>query len=277
MAMLMTNDIFGKTWGERAGARPEREFWPAIIAGLRDQHPDTVLIAEAYWDMEWELQQQGFQFCYDKRLYDRLLEQNPPDLRGHLQADLGYQSHLVRFLENHDEPRIATKLPSFLQRAAAVTIATLPGATMWHEGQFSGRLVRPPVFLDRRPDEPLDPDLAAWYRRLLDVVASSRVRTGGWQLLEAAGWPDNQSGRNLIAWAWTPADSAARRHVIVVNLSQTQAQAEIRLPWPDLGGRRWRLFDLLSGNDFSRDGSELTDSGLYVDLEPGEFYLLEVR
>ena len=211
MAMLMTNDIFGKTWGERAGQRPDEEFWPFIIAELRARHPDTVLIAEAYWDMEWTLQQQGFAFCYDKRLYDRILEVNPPDLRGHLQADLGYQSRLVRFLENHDEPRIAATLPADLERAAAVTIATLPGATLWHEGQFEGRRVRPPVFLARRPDEPLDQELAAWHRDLLDVVAEGRVRTGAWQLLEIAGWPDNQSGRNLIAWSWTPGDDAARR------------------------------------------------------------------
>ncbi|HEY5395654.1 MAG TPA: alpha-amylase family glycosyl hydrolase [Trebonia sp.] len=279
MAMLMTNDVFGKTWGERAGQRPEQEFWPAIIAELRTRHPDTVLIAEAYWDMEWTLQQQGFAFCYDKRLYDRILEVNPPDLRGHLQADLGYQSRLVRFLENHDEPRIAGALPAVLQRTAAVTIATLPGATLWHEGQFEGRRVRPPVFLARRPEEPLDQELAAWYRDLLDVVAERRVRTGAWQLLEVAGWPDNESGRNLIAWSWTPgADAAdARRHVIVVNLSETEAQGRIRLPWPDLPGRRWRLLDPLSGSDFTRDGGELADKGLYVEMQPGQYYLLAVR
>ena len=110
-----------------------------------------MLIAEAYWDTEWTLQQQGFAFCYDKRLYDRILEQDPPEVRGHLQADLGYQSRLLRFLENHDEPRIADKLPADLERAAAVTIATLPGATLWHEGQFEGRKVRIPVFLARLP------------------------------------------------------------------------------------------------------------------------------
>jgi Alpha amylase, catalytic domain len=279
MAMLMTNDIFGKTWGDRAGPRPDREFWPAMIAELRTRHPDTVLIAEAYWDMEWTLQEQGFAFCYDKRLYDRILEVNPPDLRGHLQADLGYQSRLVRFLENHDEPRIAGTLPANLQRAAAVTIATLPGATLWHEGQFEGRRVRPPVFLARRPDEPLDQELAAWHRDLLDVVAEGRVRTGAWQLLEIAGWPDNQSGRNLIAWSWTPGDDAAgvRRHVIVVNLSEAQAQGQVRLPWPDLPGRRWRLRDPLSGSDFTMDGAQLADPGLYVDLKPGQYYLLAVR
>jgi hypothetical protein len=279
MAMLMFNDIFGKTWGSRAGQRPDEEFWPAVIGELRTGHPDTVLIAEAYWDTEWTLQQQGFGFCYDKRLYDRILEQNPPDVRGHLMADLSYQSRMVRFLENHDEPRIADMLPAALERAAAVTIATLPGATFWHEGQFEGRRVRVPVFLDRRPDEPPDQELAAWYRDLLDKVAGHRVRSGAWQLLQADGWPDNQSCRDLIAWSWTPGDDAGgvRGHVVVVNLSAAPAQAQVPLPWPDLAGRRWSLVDLLSGADFARDGGPLADPGLYVELQPGQSYLLAVR
>ena len=115
MAMLMINDIFAKTWGSRAGQQPDEEFWPAVIAELRARHPETVLIAEAYWDTEWTLQQQGFDFCYDKRLYDRILERDPSAVRGHLLADLSYQSRMVRFLENHDEPRIAGKLPAVLR------------------------------------------------------------------------------------------------------------------------------------------------------------------
>jgi hypothetical protein len=278
MAMLMFNDIFAKTWGSRAGQRPDEEFWPFVLAELRARHPEAVLIAEAYWDTEWTLQQQGFGFCYDKRLYDRILEQNPPDVHGHLLADLDYQSRMLRFLENHDEPRIAGKLPALLQRAAAVTIATLPGATLWHEGQFEGRRVRVPVFLDRRPDEPPDQELAAWYRNLVRQVGEHRVRTGAWQLLTAGGWPDNQSAQHLLAWCWTPGDDAGdvRRHVVVVNLAQAAAQAQIPLPWPDLPGRSWSLTDLLSGEDFIRDGGELASQGLYVDLQPGQFYLLAV-
>jgi hypothetical protein len=165
-----------------------------------------------------------------------------------------------------------------LERAAAVTIATLPGATLWHEGQFEGRRVRVPVFLARRPDEPPNQELAAWYRNLVRQVGEHRVRTGAWQLLQAAGWPDNQSAQSLIAWCWTPGDDAGdvRRHVVVVNLAQAAAQAQIALPWPDLPGRSWRLTDLLSGEDFIRDGGELASQGLYVDLQPGQFYLLAV-
>ena len=110
MAMLMINRVFAATWGRRAGAEPDREFWPDVIGALHAEHADTVLIAEAYWDMESELQNQGFDFCYDKRLYDRIVAQDTRGVREHLRADLGYQSKLLRFLENHDEPRIASRL-----------------------------------------------------------------------------------------------------------------------------------------------------------------------
>jgi hypothetical protein len=286
MAMLMTNQVFARTWGGRTGPEPAEEFWPAVIAGLRRRHPQTVLFAEAYWDTEWTLQQQGFDFCYDKRLYDRIIGRDVAGVRGHLRADLDYQSRLVRFLENHDEPRIAAELPGDAGRAAAVAIATLPGATLWHEGQFEGRRVRPPVFLSRRPAEPPDADLAGWYRRLLAAVARHRVRTGAWQLLEVGGWPDNDSCRHLLAWSWTAdgdsgvADDGtdgAGRHLVVVNLSGEPAEGRIGLGWTDVRGRGWTLTDLLDDRAFERSGDELADQGLFVALPPWGHHLLEMR
>jgi hypothetical protein len=276
MAMLMTNQVFARTWGGRAGPEPGEEFWPAVIGQLRTRHPETVLLAEAYWNMEWTLQQQGFGFCYDKRLYDRLIGGDAAGVRDHLRADLGYQSRLLRFGENHDEPRVADRLPRDASQAAAVAIATLPGATLWHEGQFEGRRVRPPVFLARRPDEPPDSDLATWYRRLLAVLARHEVRAGAWQLLEPGGWPDNQSCRHLAAWSWT-ADDTGGRHVIVVNLSAGPAQGRVPLDWKDLPGRGWRLTDLLGERAFDRDGDELACPGLFVDLPPWGFHLLSAE
>jgi len=270
MAMLMVNRIFRQTWGDRAGAEPAGEYWPGLIAELRTRHPDTLLVAEAYWDMEWTLQQQGFDFCYDKRLYDRIVGRDVAGVRGHLRADLAYQSRLVRFLENHDEPRIAGLLPGDAERAAAVAIATLPGATLWHEGQFEGRRVHPPVFLSRRPGEPPDPALASWYRRLLATVASHRVWAGDWRLLEVAGWPDNDSCRNLLAWCWAADDAAPGngRYVVVVNLSAEPADGRVGLGWTDLHGRSWNLTDLLDDRVYERSGDELADQGLFVALPP---------
>ncbi|MGP7996054.1 MAG: hypothetical protein ACLPKI_01765 [Streptosporangiaceae bacterium] len=276
MAMLMVNQIFAKTWGGRTGPEPAQEFWPTVIGTLRTTHPETVLVAEAYWDMEWVLQQQGFDFCYDKRLYDRILSGDAPAVRDHLRADLGYQSRLLRFLENHDEPRVASRMPADAERAASVAVATLPGATLWYEGQFEGRQVRPPVFLSRRPAEPPDADLAGWYRQLLRAVAGHHVRAGTWRLLEATGWPDNQSCRNLVAWSWD-GDPDYDPHVVVVNLSGQPAQGRIPFDWADLTGRNWRLADLLGDAVFERAGDELAAPGLFVALGPWQFHLLALQ
>ena len=274
MAMLMTNDVFSRTWSARRGTAPSDDFWPTVITGLRRTHPDTVLLAEAYWDLEWELLQHGFDFCYDKRLYDRVVGVDPAATRTHLAADVRYQSRLLRFLENHDEPRLAERLGPDAQRAAAVAIATLPGATLWHDGQFEGRRVRPPVFLRRRPDEPVDYYLSNWYRSLLAAVDKSRVRQGRWRLLEASGWPDNQTCQNLLAWTWS--GDGANRHVVVINLSGAPAEGRVPLGWPDLAGRQWDLTDLIAARRFQRDGDELDNPGLFVALGAWQFHLLRL-
>ncbi len=180
MAMLVLNAIFERTWGGRAGSRPDNDYWTTVIPAIKGRHPAFRFIAEAYWDLEWELQQQGFDFCYDKKLYDRMEHGPAESVQQHLLADLSYQEGMVRFIENHDEPRAAATFPDGKSRAAAVVILTLPGARLLHEGQFEGRRVRLPVFLGRRPAEPVDHGLAAFYGRLLkatnrDVVTERRV------------------------------------------------------------------------------------------------------
>jgi len=97
MAMLMLNSVFERTWGARAGQRPENDYWTQVIPAVKQSHPDFVFVAEAYWDLEWELHQQGFDFCYDKRLYDRLEHENAESIRLHRCAELGFQGKLLRF------------------------------------------------------------------------------------------------------------------------------------------------------------------------------------
>jgi hypothetical protein len=264
MAMLMTNDVFARTWGDRAGPAPAGDYWPELIVRVKQAHPDLLFMAEAYWDMEWTLQQQGFDLCYDKRLYDRLVHDAPESVRAHLQADPAYQERLIRFIENHDEPRAASVFGPAQARAAAVAMSTLQGARLYHDGQFDGRRTHVPVFLRRAPDEAADVELRAFYARLLRAVADADLRGGRWQLCACQGWPDNDSARRLVAWCWSTEDS---RHLVVVNLSDGPAQARVLLPWTDLAERTWRLEDRLAPQGFQRGGEELADDGLYVALD----------
>jgi len=274
MAMLLLNTIFERTWGARAGAKPGNDYWTMLIPAIKGKHPEFKFIAEAYWDLEWELQQQGFDFCYDKKLYDRMEHGNAESVRQHLFADSSYQQRMVRFIENHDEPRAAAAFPSDKGRASAVAILTLTGARLLHEGQFEGLKVRLPVFLARRPVEEVDCDLAFFYERLLKETNRDLFRNGQWRLCERSGWPDNQSCQNILTWCWIKDEE---RCLIVINFSDGTAQAHVRVPWDELRGQTWRLADALSGETYDRSGNEMRDSGLYVDLAPWGFHFFCVN
>ena len=271
MAMLLLNSIFKRTWGNRAGETPSQEYWSELIQAVKVKYPHMQFIAEAYWDLEWDLLQLGFDYCYDKRLYDLLLHENSQHVLQYLSSDPAYQDRLLRFIENHDEPRAAATCSPAQARAAALILLTIPGAKLLYEGQLEGRKVRPPVFLDRWPIEPIDADLHAFYHQLLSAVKQADLLKGEWQVCERSGWPDNNSYVNLLAWCWSHNET---QHLIVVNFSQKATQARIHLSWNNLAGKTWQLIDAINGDVFQRDGDDMQQSGLYVDRPAWSFHFL---
>jgi len=274
MAMLLLNAIFERTWALRAGSRPGPEYWTQIIPAVKQSHPEFLFIAEAYWDLEWQLQQNGFDFCYDKRLYDRLEHDSPESVRLHLCADMAFQEKLVRFIENHDEPRAAATFSPAKEQAAAVVTSTLPGARLFHEGQFEGRKVRLPVFLGRRPKEAVDPRIRTFYQKLLPAIDTPVFRDGEWSLCARTGWPDNPSYLNLVAWNWAKAE---QRYLIVVNLSDGPVQARVQVPWTDIIGETLSLVDAFSDATYERSGDEIQGEGLYVELGPWAYHFFQCQ
>ena len=260
MSMLVLPEVFERTWG--ISAPP---FWPGATAAVRTRLPDFLFLAEVYWDLEWALQQQGFDHTYDKRLYDRLAHRCARPVREHFFAGLDFQAHLARFLENHDEPRAAATFPAKVHRAAAVLTFFSPGLRLVHQGQREGRRVKIPVHLGRGPAEVRDDALAAFYDRLLDCLKEPVFRDGRWQLLECRGaWDGNRSWDDFVAFSWTgPGDA---RRIVVVNYSDHRSQCYLSMPWGDLAGRSWLLRDRLGPDAYERSGDDLTSSGLYLDL-----------
>jgi hypothetical protein len=177
-------------------------------------------------------------------------------------------------LENHDEPRAAATFFHAKEQAVAVTISTLPGARLFHEGQFEGRKVRLPVFLGRRPAEAVDNALHTFYEKLLAAINAPIFRDGEWKLCERSGWPDNQSCQNLVAWSWVKDDD---RRLVAVNLSDSTLQARVKIPWEELRGESWHLTDVLSDAKYDRDGNEIATSGLYIELQPWSYCLFQCQ
>jgi hypothetical protein len=268
MAMLMINYVFAKTWGDRVGDIPADEYWPRLIGAVRQAHPGFTFIAEAYWDLEWALQQQGFDFCYDKRLYDRLVTGDALAVREHLLADTGFQDRLLRFVENHDEPRAAALMDVDREKAVAVATLTQTGARLVHHGQLEGRTVHVPVFLGRSPREGGDAELAVFHRALLTALRDNTFRSGAWSLCDASG----SDAAALVAWCW----EGDRRWLVVVNLGAAPASGKVRVPWVDTAGRTYRLHDPIAGVSRSCSGDELSN-GLPVDLGPWQPHLFGVE
>jgi glycosidase len=262
MAMLVLPDVFERTWGHLAPL-----FWPRATQRVREGVPGFCFMAEVYWDLEWTMQHQGFDYAYDKRLYDRLREGHVRPVREHFHAGLDYQNKLARFLENHDEPRAAATFASGMHEAAAVITYLSPGLRFFHQGQFEGRRKRISPHLGRGPDEPVNPAVRQFYERLLDVLRRPVVRQGQWQLLECGpAWDGNWSSDCFIAYLWQ--DSSGGRLLVSVNYAAHHSQCYVRLPFSDLGGVRWRLQELLGDARYDRAGNDLQSPGLYLNVPP---------
>lgn len=269
MAMLLLESVFNKTWAEWPGpsAGAEGEFWEAALAAVKQHHPECLLLAEVYWGLEVRLQQLGFDYTYDKALHDALFSRDPAAVHRHLTAQSpGVLHHSLHFLENHDELRIAPRLPLPAHRAAALLILGLPGMRLLHEGQLDGHRIRHPVELLRRVFEPPRLDLASMYQALLEHLGGTGARRGSGRLLSNhAAWAGNSTWEAIVAVQWRA--TPGQFELVVVNWAPHRSQGYVRLEIPELAETKWRMVDLLGDERYERDGSDLAVRGLYLDTE----------
>ena len=271
MAMLILPEVFERTWG-----RKPAPFWPQAIQRVRERAPDFCFMAEVYWDLEWTLQQQGFDYTYDKRLYDRLREGHARPVREHLHAALDYQTKLARFLENHDEPRASASFDPLVHRAAAVITYFIPGLRFFHQGQFEGRKKRISPHLVRAPEESPDKEIEEFYDHLLAILRKPIVKSGEWQWLACQpAWDGNGSWDSFVAHSWR--GSGGERMLIAVNYAPHPSQCYLNLPFPEIKNRSVRLKDSLSSACYIREGNELLERGLYLDLQPWSYHVFDLE
>ncbi len=260
-AMLLLNDVFDKTWKHfpADAPAPAEEFWAEAIAAVKQRHPRFVFIAEAYWDLEPQLQALGFDYAYDKRFIEHLTRRDFPALQKHVRA-VGGQFNPVRFLENHDEARIASLLSVPEQKAAAVLLLAQPGLRLLHDGQLAGKTRRTPVqFADYWPEH-ANAEMTEFYDHLLGFVARTTVGHGEMEFCEtglahcfAMKWKKDESGFDLAA----------------VNLAGQGAEFHIREVEP--GGE---VANIYSDN---RSSWSCSSNGLQIRLGAYGFALLQGR
>ena len=267
MAMLLLTAIFSRNW-EWAGKgwfeTPSTEFWEEARSAV----PDLTLMAEAYWDTEYSLQQLGFDYVYDKRFYDALRNSSPREMRFHLNADSSFQKRLVRFLENHDEPRSAAAFRgSKLLASVVLLMSTVPGMKLYYHGQLEGRRIQVPLLLRRVAPEEVDEGIKEIYEKILHVAHQKVFSSGTFELKDISGaWDDTHE--NLISYTWKHGGKTDNiLKLVVVNLSEHGSQGRISLKGDIREEGDYDLYDELNDKRFRRIGKEMADPGLHVILD----------
>lgn len=274
MAMLALNNVFKNTW---AGVLPESclqnfktEFWSDAITSTKNKRTDFLFLAEVYWDLEWQLQQLGFDYTYDKVLTDRLKHSNASVIIEHLKADYKYQQKSIRFLENHDEERILSILGKEKSKAAAIVISTLQGMHFYNDGQFEGKHIKLPVQLIREPEEKTNTEIQSFYYRLLQISSCEVFKKGSWRLLKTiSSWDNNFTYQNMLAWEW---QFNSERRIVIINYSELLSSCRLKL---DVTGYQEELVfhDLLNDVSYIRSAEEIYVLGLYVELKPWQAHI----
>ena len=271
MAMLVLPDVFERTWGRRA---------PLVLArcdrrASASAHPGFCFMAEVYWDLEWTLQQQGFDYAYDKRLYDRLRDGHARPVREHLHAGLDYQSRLARFLENHDEPRAAATFAPAMHEAAAIVTFLSPGLRFFHQGQFEGRMKRISPHLVRGPGRAVPTiGVQRFYDRLLAALRDRSFATaaGGCSNARRHG---TATGRGTRSWRGT-GRGGGQRAVVAVNYADHQSQCYLRVPLHTEGAATVRLRDEMGAATYDRPAGDLGARGLFLDMPAWGYHVFDV-
>ncbi|MDR1941410.1 MAG: hypothetical protein LBQ47_03710 [Endomicrobium sp.] len=227
MTMLMLNKIFRDAWGPYVKERtPDEEFWPEAVRKVKEKRPDFVLGAEVYWGLEWEIQEMGFDYTYDKILYDRLLLSNAQDIQGHLNAEHLYQKRSIRFISNHDEECPVSAFGSEKSKAAAVIAGTITGCRLFTVSQLVGEKLRLPI--QYVPNKCcIDEDVYSFYDTFLHIIDHPCFHGGQWVLKTAKPAAENDDTyRNILSWSWT---QSSTHKIVVINYSAAPARCVIHL------------------------------------------------
>jgi hypothetical protein len=282
LAMLVLPDVFEGVWKEfpcscKAGLAA-RDFWSLAIPQIKHAHRDFLFLAEAYWGLEPSLQSLGFDFTYDKSFYDAVISHRTGAVERHLAGlALGILSAGARFLENHDEVRIASLLSFEEQRAAALLLLGLPGLRLMHDGQLTGARVRNPVQLSRRQTEPAQAQIQSMYASILKLLTGTAVGRGIAEMLTAhAGDAGERKDTDvfLIQWQVKPTEF----YLVIVNLADEPRRCRVVPTVEQLADRTWTVVNLLSPNSLevpqTVKGIEIQKNGLDLCLSPHAAHVL---
>jgi hypothetical protein len=230
------------------------------IARIRSLHPVFAFLAVVFWGLDLRLHELGFDYTYDKGLYDRLLAGDRDGVRAQLSLPPSAQRYRLRFLENHDETRSRAAFGDRVLAAAAVTYS-LPGLRFFFDGQSEGRWHRIPVQLSRDPFEEHIDWIAHFYDRLFEILKDPVFHDGEW-FEQSVDSRENEPSW-IVGSRWTLGDDT---RIVLANLSHDAATGAVRWPIHEAGSDTIAIVDELTEHRYEYARKDPRADGLPVEL-----------
>jgi hypothetical protein len=185
-------------------------------------------------------------------------------VKEHLNADDDFQKKSIRFIENHDEARCASKFGKDKSLAAATVISTIKGMIFYQDGQFQGKKIRLPVQLKREQPEKIDERILNYYNKLLKITKHYIFRFGEWKQLDTLTVSDNDATfEKMFAWQWIYQNES---RLVVINYSNTTSRCRVKFTTPS-NRMLINLYDELNSESYERSIEEINEQGLFTELK----------
>ncbi len=297
------------------------EFWNWLIAEVRKQyHP--LLIAEIYKPKLYRsFLDAGFDFLYDKEgMYNTmesiLCQGARADNLSHVWTSLeGIDDKMLRFMENHDEKRLAS--PYFVGDAfaalPAVIVAALMnrGSFMIYNGEengedaigakgYSGDDGRTSIFdytnmpkhqawmndgqFDGGKSTERHKKLFSVYSKLLNIRLNHKAISEGafYDLMWCNPWYSHFDPQYVYAFLRYHEDD---RLLVVVNFNRNESRSQqVKIPADALALMKintdkgqWRAENLINGDHMTIDMTKMTEEGIMVQLDSSEVCVLSLE
>ena len=272
-------------------------FWSHAVAAVKKEHPNVLFIGEVYNPAQYrDYLTAGFDYLYDKvGLYDTLRaivcgNASASCITSCWQATDDIKEHMLHFLENHDEQRIASAYFAGNAEKAKPALAAgalmSPGAYMVYAGQeigeagmdaegFSGNDGRTTIFDYWNPaslqkltapafEKKLTPEEAAlydYYQKILTLCNSRKAfEQGGFFDLQYANY-GRDYGYNCDRQYSFLRHFGREVYLVAVNFAPASVQVGIKIPS--------HAFDVLKLREGTKSAvSVMTEETVTVELRP---------
>ncbi len=298
------------------------EFWHWAIAQVKNDFPEVIFIAEIYQPDQYQnyIEKGGFDYLYDKvGLYDILRaliegKANASQISDAWMNLQGQDEHMLRFLENHDEQRIASRFfagnPFKALPAWLITVCIERGPVMTYFGQecgekaegasgFAGDDGRTTIFdywhvpahlkwynggkCDGAQLNPDETELLNHYRSILKFALSCpAVRSGHFYDLMYANY-EKEEMNTYKAYAFLRF-TAKEQYLFVCSFGLQETSAKVRIPKHAFGEMRLvaigdYLFEdvFAPGNSISADAQDIFNIGLPVELGEWDYKVFKMK